>query len=55
MTSACRRKFTVFHVDVVNSSGVVHGYVVNSSKQSRESLAVLLVAAYLMVHNFYST
>lgn len=49
----CRSKFTVFHA--VNSSGIVHGYVVNGSKQSRMSVAVLLVAAYLMVHNFHTT
>ena len=49
-----RRKFTVCHVDAVNSSGDVHGYVVNGSKQSRILAAVLLVAAYLIVHNFHT-
>lgn len=50
MTSACRQNLQFSHVDAVHSSGVVHGYVVNSSKQSRMSGAVLLNATYLMVH-----
>lgn len=35
MTSRLSSTFTIFHVDAVNSISVVHGYVVNSSKQSR--------------------